>query len=199
MCFPAFPSPFDPAPVTAIFPRYPASPFRLKFLPTIRADLLWMPLCHPPLLDLSLIVLDPAPVATKPPPPSCASCPLLHYIATFRTDVYLSFIIPFCVVISVPTLIAAVFLPRYMARWDKAFSTIQAFQFFCHTFTPLLLFYTTGGGALLFDAYLNSTALSTFRSRCSCGTRLSVSTSSTTPRSIFPFSIIFLTLFHYTS
>ena len=42
-------------------------------------------------------------------------------------------------------------------------------------------------------------ALSTFRSRCSCGTRLSVSTSSATPRSIFPFSIIFLTLFHFTS
>ena len=133
----------------AYFPRYPASPFRLKFLPTIRADLLWTPLCHPPLLDLSLIVLDPAPVATKPPPPSCTSFPLLHYVATFRTDVYLSFIIPFCVVISVPTLIAAV-----MARWDKAFSTIQAFQFFSHTFTPLLLFYTMGGGALLFDAYL---------------------------------------------
>ena len=30
-------------------------------------------------------------------------------------------------------------------------------------------------------------------------TRLSVSTSSATPRSIFPFSIIFLTLFHFTS
>ena len=143
------PVPFSPPVCTllfdAYFPRYPASPFRLKFLPTIRADLLWTPLCHPPLLDLSLIVLDPAPVATKPPPPSCTSFPLLHYIATFRTDVYLSFIIPFCVVISVPTLIAAVFLPRYMACWDKAFSTIQAFQFFCHTFTPLAPILHHGG------------------------------------------------------
>ena len=88
---------------------------------------------------------DPAPVATKPPPPSCTSFPLLHYVATFRTDVYLSFIIPFCVVISVPTLIAAV-----MARWDKAFSTIQAFQFFSHTFTPLSPILHHGGEVLYY-------------------------------------------------
>ena len=54
-------------------------------------------------------------------------------------------------------------------------------------------------GSTISYSFLNSTALSTLRSRCSCGTRLSVSTSSTTPRSIFPVSIIFLTLFHYTS
>ena len=40
---------------------------------------------------------------------------------------------------------------------------------------------------------VKSTAASIFRSRCSGGTRLSVSTISNTPRSIFPRSSIFLT------
>ncbi|MCI8524523.1 MAG: hypothetical protein HFF17_01065 [Oscillospiraceae bacterium] len=49
-------------------------------------------------------------------------------------------------------------------------------------------------GSTISYSFLKSTALSTFRSMCSRGTSLSVSTSSTMPRSIFPFSTIFLTL-----
>lgn len=138
VCLVVLPPPFDPARVTAILPWYPAFPFRLEFLPAIRTDLLWTPLCHPPLLDLSLIVFHPASVAAKPPPPPRPLC-LLYLVPTLRADIYRHPIVSFRAMISVPARITAKFLPCYMARWDKPFSTILALQFFRHPpFTPFL-------------------------------------------------------------
>ena len=116
--------PFHPARIAAIFPRNPRFPFRLELLPAVRTYLLRPRPASTLCQQLLVVIPHPALVAAEPPPSPCPAFLLLHHIPAFRANVYLPFVVPLCVVVPVPALIAAVFLPRDMARWNKSFSTI---------------------------------------------------------------------------
>ena len=116
--------PLNPAVVAAEFPLPSHSPFRLEFLPAI-----WtypFGICTPAslLLELLILIALPTLVTAKSPPPSWPLIPLLHWAATLWTDIDWYVIVPFGVVVPLPTGFAAKFLPRNVARWYKLLPTV---------------------------------------------------------------------------
>lgn len=116
--------PLDPAGVAAEFPLAARTPFRLELLSAIWTYLRRTRPASPLLQYLLVMVRFPALVAAEPPPPSRPALTLVHHVSARRADVDRYRIIPFGVVIPVTAFIAAVFLPRDVARWDKLFSTV---------------------------------------------------------------------------
>lgn len=124
--FPVLFPPFDPAGVAANPSLLTRAPFRLELPSAVWADLLWPGPLPPFFQHLLLMISLPALVAAEPPPPPRAALLLFYFCSAFRADIYRHTIMPFCVVVPIPTGITAKFLPRDVAGRYELFPAIQA-------------------------------------------------------------------------
>lgn len=144
--------PFNPAWITAEPALASWSPAWPERLPAVGTYLLRPLLCPPPLQCFLLVILYAALVATKPSALAPLSA-LLHGSSTFWADIQWHVIAALCVVVFVPALIAAEFLPCDVAGRNKPISTVQADSFFGHLDSPFAPVYHRTKGTPPFYAY----------------------------------------------
>ena len=102
------------------------------------------------------MIRRPAPVTAKPPPPPWSLFPLLYCRSTLWSDIYLTIIVPFRIIVLVPVLVATIFLLCFVACRDKYFPTVQTPLFFLHALPPFFSSILSWGvGAGLFDSYVS--------------------------------------------
>ena len=116
--------PFDLAGITAKFSLTPCSPFRLELLSAIWIYLLWVGSLSPFCQYLLVVVCYSALIAAESPPSSWPAFFLIDYVPTGRAGIYWYFIVPFRVVVPMPTGVTAELLSRYVAGWYKFLPTI---------------------------------------------------------------------------